>query len=394
MPSQALLLSPEVPFPTIGGGALRTASLFEFLARHFTLDVITFRQPHDPDPRELFPLHRIRALDTIDLPFHSKSAPSRVIRNLKRAALNRPPLLDRFSGFDPQVANIIAGKSYDLGVIEHFWCAPYQQQLRQVCRHLVLDLHNVESDWHSTAAKAASGPARILHRRFANAYEALERDLLPKFDTVLTTSETDRARAKSLAPNTSFIVFPNAIPFVPLPSKSEQDEIIFTGNLEYEPNISAIRWFANEIWPTVRSAFPNLTWVIAGKNAASIRTLVSHHPGIHLCQSLPNAIEQISRAKLAVVPLLAGSGTRIKILEAWAAGTAVVSTSLGAQGLLATSGRELLLADSASDFSGSVINLLRNPAERIRIAQAGRQAYEMSYTWQHAWKQLTFLIGV
>jgi glycosyltransferase involved in cell wall biosynthesis len=101
-----------------------------------------------------------------------------------------------------------------------------------------------------------------------------------------------------------------------------------------------------------------------------------------------DAIPHLAAAKVAVVPILSGSGTRLKIIEAWAAGTAVVSTRLGAEGLPALDGRNILLADGKENFSQAVSQLLEFPQERGRIGRAGREQYEREFTWNKAWRVL------
>ncbi len=379
----ALFLSPEPFFPMIGGGALRSASLFEYLIQNYSVDVITFRQPGAPDPRDFFPPGAAREVHVIELPFHSRSATARAVRNLKRAAANRPPLLDRFSGFEGEIAGLIGDRRYELGVLEHFWTAPYVTQLRHSCRRLWLDLHNVESEWHASMARSGSHLTRALHRRFASDYRRLEHDLLPRFDCVLATSAADAERA-----GTRCVIYPNALPEIERPAKPDRNEIIFTGNLEYEPNISAIRYFKFEIWPALGRRWAGFTWAIAGKNADAIREIVRGDASIHLIGPMENAVERIAQAKVAIVPLLAGSGTRVKILEAWAAATPVVSTSIGAEGLDCQSGKHLLIADTPSDFAEAVSSLLADSEVRAKIGNAGRELYEQNYTWKRAWSVL------
>lgn len=384
----ALFLSPEPPFPAVGGGPLRSASIVTYLAQHYDLDVVTFRQPGAPDPLAAFPPNLARSVQVIPLPHHAKTGPARLVRNLKRALRNRPPLFDRFSGFEPAIAQAIAHNSYDVGVIEHFWCAPYAAQLRPVCQQLILDLHNIESAWHATLADSQIFPANLIHSRFAAGYRSLERKWLTQFDHLLVTSAADAGRAGLRS-----IIYPNALPLTPTPLKTESHEIIFTGNLEYEPNSAAILYFRNRIWPELRNRWPELTWTIAGKNSHAVQGLVNRDERIQLVGSMDDAVARIAQAQVAVVPLLAGSGTRIKIVEAWAAATPVVSTTLGAEGLEFRNGEHLLLADSPASFSQAVSTLLSNPPERIRIGEAGRRLYEERYTWPQSWKTLASVLG-
>ena len=388
MLASALLLSPEPPFPAVGGGPLRSASVFTYLSKRYALDVITFRQPGAPDPRDAFPPGLARSIQVMQLPHHSKSAPARVVRNLNRAIRGRPPLLDRFSGFEREIEAAVANQHYELAVIEHFWCAPYVVQLRPWCRRLVLDLHNIESTWHATLAESEGLASGILHRRFASNYRALEALWLPRFDRLLVTSAVDANRVGNRS-----IVYPNAIPLTPRPLRTERHEIIFTGNLEYQPNFTAILHFRNRIWPDLRKRWPELVWTIAGKNPHAVQGLVSGDERIRLNGPIEDAVARIAQAQVAIVPLLAGSGTRIKIIEAWAAATPVVSTSIGAEGLEYQSGVQLIRADSPAEFSQAVSELLMNPAERTRIGDAGRQLFERTYTWEQSWLTLDTVLG-
>jgi glycosyltransferase involved in cell wall biosynthesis len=391
----ALFLTPEPPYPSIGGGPLRSASLLEYLVQHYLVDVIVFRQPGQADPRDVFPAQNVRELHVLDLPFHSRSFQARALRNGIRYLRNRPPLLDRFSGFACSLERLVSGRQYEIGIIEHFWCAPYVEQLRPSCQKLVIDMHNIESKWHERLTRISTSGTAMAHNRFALAYRTLERMLLPQFDVVLVTSRADRDLVTPFASPATVTIYPNALPYMPrpesgLPRKVQDFSIVFSGNLEYEPNISAVRFFKRKIWHLLRNRWPGLTWEIIGKNPHAIASIVQGDSSIHLTGPVPDAIKAIARSQVAVVPLLAGSGTRIKILEAWAAAVPIVSTSLGAEGLEFVSGEDLLIADDPVTFAEAVSNLLESGGERTRVGEAGRQLYESSYTWQAAWRNLMF----
>src|SRR5688572_27860213 len=150
----ALLLAPETPYPMAGGGALRTASLLHYLATRYDVDLVVFRQPGEADPAAAMPAGLVRNLHIIDLPVNSRSFPARVIRNAARVARSVPPLMDRFAGFSREIVRPTQGRRYALGIIEHFWCAPYIDQLSQICERTILDLHNIESVLHERCAAA------------------------------------------------------------------------------------------------------------------------------------------------------------------------------------------------------------------------------------------------
>jgi glycosyltransferase involved in cell wall biosynthesis len=357
--NNALFLTPEEPRAGTGGGGLRSASLLEYLRAKYDVTVASFTLPH-----------------------HSKTFAARAWRNAWRFARGVPPLIDRFAGCEAQLEPMLTGR-YRVAVIEHFWCAPYAAAIRPHCDILVLDLHNIESELAATHARAAGGLESILHRRFAGAYRKLEREWIPKFDVVLATSEDDRRRVEHCE---TVVVYPNALPLIELPQVEEENCIVFSGNLEYHPNIEAVRWFASSIWPRIRERNPGLKWNLIGRNPEAILGIVKGDPSIHVIGPVADAVGAIAAGLVVVVPLLSGSGTRFKILEAWAAGRAVVSTNIGAEGLHA--GESLLKRDDPADFANAVQELLDDPVRARTLGDAGRALYLERYTWPVAWKKL------
>ncbi len=359
--SSALFLTPEAPGSSDGGGGLRSICLLEYLRTRHQVRVASFVLPH-----------------------HSKAWLARVGRNGWRLIRGRPPLLDRFSGFEAQLVPVLEGQHYETGVIEHFWCAPYARSLRPHCDRLVLDLHNIESELAASHARATRGLESMAHARFAAAYRRMESEWLRHFDIVLVASEEDRARVE----HPHVRVFPNALPEIARPNVAEANCILFSGNLEYHPNVEAVRWFRAHVWPRLRDRFPELEWRLAGASAHGIANLVAGDKRIRVLPPMKDAIPVLAEAKVCVVPLLSGSGTRFKILESWAAARAVVSTRIGAEGLGAQSGEHLLLADDPQDFADGVARLLEDGYMRERVGEAGRALYLKKFTWATAWKRL------
>jgi len=391
----ALILCPECPYPPVGGGALRTASLVEYLADRYRLDAVVFRPPGAEDPRETGLGRRARRILVLDLPYHRRSGAARAWRNLRRLWRGVPPLVERFSGFEDEVRAFAAGTDYRLAVVEHFWCAPYAAALRAPGRRLVLDLHNVESALHAGCGDAETWPLSGVHRRFARICRRLERRWLPEYSLVLTASESDARRTVDLCPGARVAVYPNTIPWVPLPERPADGPpaVVFSGNLEYHPNQAAVRWFRREIWPRLRERRPELVWRLVGKNPEAVRRYASGDARIELIGPVEDAVGAIASATVAVAPLLAGSGTRVKILEAWAAGVPVVATPIGAEGLEAEPGRDLLLAETPEEFAAAVELLLDDARRRAEIARAGRSLFESRYTWKSG-RQVLARLGI
>jgi glycosyltransferase involved in cell wall biosynthesis len=390
---KALFLSAEAPYPAVGGGPLRSASLLEYLARRYQIHAVVFRQAGDPHPGLAIPPGRVEQLNVIDLPYHSKRPVARASRNLLRIVRHRPPLVDRFSGFGRQISAALAGEQYETAVIEHFWCAPYVEQVRPHSKSVILDLHNIESAWHQSLACSESVLRSWALRRFATASVTLEHAWLPQFDSILTTSTVDAELARRLAPVANVSVYPNSLPETAQPRRLKRREVVFSGNLEYPPNISAVRFFRESIWPRLTTRWPDLKWKIVGKNPAAILPFVASDTRIEVTGFVEDAVAVLAECQIAVIPLLAGSGTRVKILEAWAAGTPVVSTTLGAQGLDCTDENEVLIADEPNRFADAISRLLSSPRDRMRIGSAGRRLFDARYTWPAAWRTLDSIFG-
>jgi glycosyltransferase involved in cell wall biosynthesis len=386
----ALLLAPEAPYPIAGGGALRTASLLHHLAARYDVDLIVFRQPGAPDPARDLPPCLVRSVFPIELPWNGRSLAARAWRNASRVARGVPPLVDRFAGFGEAVARAIEGRQYEVAVVEHFWCAPYQEQVAPVACRTVLDLHNVESLLHARCAASDPPAEGFAHRVFERAARDLEVRWLPRYSSVLAASEDDAAAARRIAPGAHVNVYPNAIPLGPAPPHGDEEAVVFSGNMEYHPNRAAVRFFRREIWPGLRERWPGLVWRLVGRNPQAVKEFTSGDRRIEVRGPVEDAVAELARCRVAVVPLLAASGTRLKILEAWAAGLPVVSTSVGAEGLGTGHEEHLLLADDAGAFAREVTRLLACKDMRTRLGTAGRLLLEKEFTWEKAWQRLDF----
>jgi polysaccharide biosynthesis protein PslH len=378
---RAVMVCAEAPFPVRGGGALRTASLVHYLAQRYALDVIVFREPNAPDPREAFPAGLARRVSVIELPANRRDPVARALRTVTRWVRRVPPHEDRFRGFPLPLDG-----RYHLALVEHFWCSSYIEQLRPACERVVLDLHNIESHFYERRAGLETGTLRRIFSGFAEMNLRLEQERLPLFDTLLTTSEADAARIT----HGRKIVYPNAIPEQPAPRRGDEPVIAFSGNLEFPPNLTAIAWFRDEIWPALVERFPDARWRLIGKNAEFAEEILGGVPNVQFTGPVEDAVAELARCRVAVVPLKNGSGTRLKIIEAWAAGVPVVSTTVGAEGLAITDGEDIRIADGAEAFIEAVTQLFTDSSQADRIARGGRALYESKYTWPSVWRDLSF----
>ncbi len=362
MGRSALVLSPEYPYPVQGGGALRTASLIEYLARSGPVDLVTFAEQQPP----AVPPPVIRNQLVIPLRRHARHWTARLIRNGWRAIRQVPPLVDRFAGYQTVLTPWLAGRTYDVAVVEHLWAAPYAAWLRPHAGRLVLDLHNIES---------------VLQRRlrlpFAAASARIERKWVPRFDLTLVTSAADASHLGQPAR-----VYPNGIPPRPAIERKERDRIVMSGNFEFPPNRRGLQWLLAKVWPELRRKL-GCELHLVGRHSEQF----AGQAGISFTGPVDDAIAEIATARVALVPLQAGSGTRLKILEAWQARTPVVSTTLGAEGLAAQAGRELLLADTPEAFAQAVLALWEDEPKRRQISEWAGIRLQQNYLWPAVWAQ-------
>ena len=194
-----------------------------------------------------------------------------------------------------------------------------------------------------------------------------------------------------MLPDNIIEVVPNGVD-IELFQNSLSDEIpcqiIFTGVMNYYPNIDAVLSFARHCWPLIKAEIPQATWkIVGGAPAREVRKL-AELPGVTVTGPVPDMRPYLAASAVAIAPLQIGSGTRLKILEAFAMRKAVVSTSIGCEGLAVVPGKHLFIADLPAEFAQAVVNLLTNQEMRTTLGNAGRALVEEKYSWEHCGTQL------
>jgi glycosyltransferase involved in cell wall biosynthesis len=158
------------------------------------------------------------------------------------------------------------------------------------------------------------------------------------------------------------------------------DRVVFMGSMDWLPNQEGVRFFVRDVWPRIRSTRPNATFQIVGRNPPPAIVALGTVPGVEVVGGVPDVRPYVSSAAVFVVPLLVGGGTRLKIYEAMAMGRAVVSTTIGAEGLPLTPGRHFLQEDAPEKFAAAVIQLLNNPDLRHEIGDEADRFVRSRYT--------------
>jgi glycosyltransferase involved in cell wall biosynthesis len=241
----------------------------------------------------------------------------------------------------------------------------------------VLFQHNVESVlWRRQAAHEPNLLKRLAFTVEAAKMSRYERRAVRRFPGVVAVSERDRGEMAAMTDPARVSVVPTGVDVERYRAASgmspDRPDVMFLGSMDWEANIDAVDYFCREIWPLVLSAVPEARLRIVGRSPhARVRRLAS--ASVEVTGTVPSVVDYLKETAVFVVPLRIGGGTRLKIFEAMAAEKAVVSTSIGAEGLDVTDGRDILLADTAPGFASSVIALLRDPARRRQLERAAGQ---------------------
>jgi glycosyltransferase involved in cell wall biosynthesis len=237
--------------------------------------------------------------------------------------------------------------------------------------------------WRRQAAHEPNALKRIAFRIEAAKMARYERATVRRFPHVIAVSDRDRASMASMTDPDRLTVVPTGVDVTQFRAAAGAQPgaptVMFLGSMDWEANIDAVEHFCRDIWPQVKAAVPAARFSIVGR---------SPHPRVERLQSgsievtgtVPSVVDYLKDTAVMVVPLRIGGGTRLKIFEAMAAGRAVVSTSVGAEGLDVTHGHDVLLADTPDEFAGAVITLLRDPARRDAVARAAAETAE-----RHDW---------
>jgi glycosyltransferase involved in cell wall biosynthesis len=248
--------------------------------------------------------------------------------------------------------------------------------------------HNVEAEiWRRHADNAPNPVARRLLTQQWQRMLRFEGDALARFDLVLAVSDADRKTFERLYPrslNAPVHVVPTGVDtsfFSPDPGTHERAHMVFTGSMDWLPNEDGMVYFCRDILPRIREAEPDASLSIIGRSPTpAVRRLADIH-NVEVTGRVDDVRPHVARGSVYVVPLRIGGGTRLKIFEAMAMGKAVVSTTVGAEGLPVTPGRDVMVADDPERFAEAVVHLIRDGQARQSIEAAARSLVVERYDW-------------
>lgn len=293
------------------------------------------------------------------------------------------------SSMQTEIDSLLANRAFDIVQVEstELWAYDFGGVTRPP---IVVDTHNVHRELLARIAVTQPTLARRVYWRFEAMKFAREERAFWRFaDACVMTSARETAIARATPGVRLAATVPNGVdletfrPIEDAPiatTDAARAEIVFTGLLSYRPNEDGVRWLIQEVMPRIQARHPGASLTVVGKEVPpALAGLAS--PNVTFTGWVNDVRPYLARANAVVVPLRAGSGTRLKIIEALAMGTGVVSTSVGCEGLDVASGRELLIADTPDAFADAVVKLIDDPDLARRLGKTGRELMERRHGW-------------
>ncbi len=388
-----LFLTPQVPYPPQQGAALRNWGLISGLANRHEVAVLSFRASgQSPEPPD-----RLRAAcrtETVPLPV-------RALRDRLGVMLTtrQPDMALRLASeaYAQRLAGWLAREPFDVVHVGGIEMAPYLDVIEAAQPRPLVVFDNLNCEY-LLQQRAFLTDLRVPRRWPGAAYSLVQWQRLRRYearvcrraDRVLAVSEADAAALQKLVPGLGVFVVPNGVDTLTYrpeasdaASQVSEHALVFTGTMDFRPNVDAVLWFARRVLPGVQAEVPEVHFSVVGQRPHRWLDGLRDDPAITLTGWVEDARPYIAQAAVYVAPLRIGGGTRLKLLEAMAMGKPVVATRLGAEGYPVTHGRELLLADTPVDFAAAVVALLRAPDRRAKLGRVARAFVEQHYDWRN-----------
>lgn len=387
-----LFLSPTVPFPLTDGGRIRVFNLLKQIAGKNEVTVLALEtQPTDPEG--------VAQLQQLGIKVHlvpnASTLPHVSFGTLANAFLKRQPItVARYDlpAYRQKFRELLTTETFDLVHYEMFHTAQFHTETGLPG---VLSQQNVDSAiWRRLCDETANPFYKFAYWTQQLAFQRYERVLSPKFDAVTCTSDIDAAVFQRHCAKGTIEIIPNGVDvthYQPDFTAEAPAHLIYIGSMDWYPNEDAVTFFADEVFPRIQENVPDVKFSIVGGNPSARVQKLAAREGVVVTGRVPEIKPYFAEATVFVVPLRIGSGTRLKILEGLAMGKAIVSTSVGAEGLDLKDDEEIFIADEPTAFSEAVSQLLKDPSLRRTVGENGRARVERDYDWRSIAEKLHLL---
>jgi glycosyltransferase involved in cell wall biosynthesis len=294
--------------------------------------------------------------------------------------------------FNETLSKTLQAHTFDVIQIEGLHMTIYLPTIRKYSKAKVsLRAHNVEYIiWERLADAETSLLKKWYVKLLAERLKKYELKTLQELDAIVPITNHDAGILKQLGIQVPMFVSPTGIDLEQYPmdrSQLEWPSVFHLGALDWQPNQQAVQWFLEQVWPALHERFPNLTFYLAGRNMPDW-ILNLNQKGVIVAGEVDSAIDFINSKGIMAVPLLAGSGMRIKIIEGMALGKTIVATSIGAEGIHYTNGKNIMIADTPQVFADAIARCIEDRAFSEQLGQSARQLIEQEYDNQALVKKL------
>jgi sugar transferase (PEP-CTERM/EpsH1 system associated) len=384
-----LWLNAGLLLPLDKGGKLRTWHLMRHLAARHDITYLSFAEPFEREEHRAGMREVCRRLETVPRSDAAKGT-LRFYADAARYVVDPVPYAVakyRSPAYASRVLELLATGRFDAVVCD--FLPPVVNLPAVLPCPSILFTHNVEAEiWRRHAETAANPISRWLLTRQWQRMLRFERAALERFDLVLAVSEGDGDTFERLYPGalrSPVHVVNTGVDtryFAPMPeTPARRAHIAFTGSMDWLPNEDGMTWFVRDILPLIRRAEPEATLSIIGRSPTPAVRRLAEAGGVEVTGSVDDVRPHVAAGSVYIVPLRIGGGTRLKIFEAMGMGKAVVSTTIGAEGLPVTNGSDIVLADEPAAFAASVVGLMRDGDRRRRMEIAARRLVVERYDW-------------
>lgn len=393
MKERLLFISAENPFPQDSGGKLRIGNILNILLAKYEVDLLTYRNQKEQEQQEAVPSLTVHEVE------RSMSYRKAMLRSLYKWR-NCSYMSHAEMDMQSQIVLLSKQNRYSHVFISHSLLGSCIDIVRGVLSEAVIitDAHNFESSLSAQLAQKKHGIAKLYFKLNALWTRADELKLMDKTSLLLTTSEQDGLSFKALSVKNSYKVHvvPNFIRIGDYRSNSptkKEKWIILPGNMNYFPNINAAVYFYQDIYPLIKAKVPEIKWYIVGRDVhPDVAVLAEKDSSIVITGYVDSVADYVRKAQVVIAPLQEGSGTRLKILEAWALKTPVVSSTKGAEGLLYEHRKNILIADDPVTFASSVVQLLEDHEQGRVLADHAHQTLMENYEAESVRTKLLSLV--
>ncbi len=383
-----LFLSQIIPHPLDAGPKVRSYYVLRHLAAAgHEVTLLAFSRESDSASSIDHLRQHCVAIDTVPI----QRSRVRDVWHFGRSLLSGRPFLitrDDEAAMFHRARTLAQSSQFDAIHADQLWMASYALAAHDAAAEprpkLVLDQHNAMYLIPQRLAESATDPIqRRLLRREASLMRRYELATCRRFESIVWVTSEDQRAVTSGRPIASqelvipICVDPQGTPVIE--RVAHPHRITFLGGLHWPPNAAGIAWFIREVWPQVRATCPDAVLTIIGKSPPD--ELDGRAPGIEVTGYVDDPTPFLMETAVFIVPLHAGGGMRVKILDAWTWGLPVISTTIGAEGIECRDGEDMIIADTAASFAADVHRVMTDSSLAGRVAEAGRATAESSYDW-------------